>query len=74
MLNGAIILTKIIQVGFAPTGSPQRRGTLMVSIYKVGSCGIQTYQTVTILKQATTVELTTITPVLYMHLSGSGLF
>src|SRR5690606_28719488 len=35
------------------------------SICKVGDCGLQTYQTETILKRATTVEFTTITPILY---------
>jgi hypothetical protein len=38
-----------------------------VSICKVGDCGLQTYQTVTILKRAKTAEFTTITPILYIH-------
>lgn len=38
-----------------------------VSICKVGDCGLQTYQIVTILKRATTLEITTISPILYIH-------
>jgi hypothetical protein len=38
-----------------------------LSICKVGDCGLQTYQTVTILKRATTLEFTTISPILYIH-------
>ncbi|MDD4209656.1 MAG: hypothetical protein PHI52_04885 [Bacteroidales bacterium] len=37
------------------------------SICKVGDCGRQTYQTNTILKWATTVEFTTVSPILYIH-------
>ena len=37
------------------------------SICKVGDCGLHTYQTVTILKRATTLEFTTISPILYIH-------
>jgi hypothetical protein len=40
---------------------------ITLSICKVGDCGLQTYQTVTILKRATAVEFTTITPILYIH-------
>jgi hypothetical protein len=39
-------------------------------ICKVGDCGLQNYQTVTILKRATTVEFTTISPILYIHCYG----
>ncbi len=38
-----------------------------LSICKVGDCGLQTYQTVTILKRATTLEINTISPILYIH-------
>jgi len=46
----------------------QFKCTVTFSICKVGDCGLQTYQTVTILKRATTVEFTTISPILYIHL------
>ena len=45
-----------------------------VSICKVGDCGLQTYQTVTILKRATTLEITTITPILYIHCCAFGFY
>jgi hypothetical protein len=38
-----------------------------VSICKVGDCGLQTYQIVTILKRATALDFTTISPILYIH-------
>src|SRR5690554_2240618 len=44
------------------------------SICKVGDCGLQTYQTVTILKRATTYEFTTIQPILYIHCCGALFF
>lgn len=47
---------------------------LTESICKVGDCGLQTYQTVEKLKRATTVEFTTITPILYIHCYASFLF
>ena len=37
------------------------------SICKVGDFGLQTCQTVTMLKRATTVEFTAISPILYIH-------
>ena len=37
------------------------------SICKVGDCGLQTYQTATIFKRATTLEFTAISPILYIH-------
>lgn len=39
----------------------------LVSICKVGDCGLQNYQTVTLLERAIAVEITTITPNLYIH-------
>jgi hypothetical protein len=39
----------------------------MIRICKVGDCGLQTYQTATILKRATTLKFTTISPILYIH-------
>jgi hypothetical protein len=44
------------------------------SICKVGDCVLQTYQTVTTLKRAATVEFTTITPILYIHCCAFVLF
>ncbi len=38
-----------------------------LSICKVGDCGLQTYQTAKKLKRATTLEFTTVTPILYIH-------
>ena len=46
---------------------------LTLSICKVGDCGLQTYQTVTKLKRAETVEFTTITPILYIQCYGQFL-
>ena len=40
---------------------------ITLSICKVGDWGLQTYHTVTILKRATTLEFTTISPILYIH-------
>ena len=40
---------------------------LTFSICKVGDCVLQTYQTVTKLKRATTLEFTIISPILYMQ-------
>ena len=40
---------------------------LTVSICKVGDCGLQTCQTDKMFKRATTVEFTTISPILYIH-------
>jgi hypothetical protein len=37
------------------------------SIWQVGDCGLQTYQTEMKLERATTVEFTTITPICYIH-------
>jgi len=37
-----------------------------ICICKVGDCGLQTYQIVTILKRATAVEFTAISPILYI--------
>ncbi len=37
------------------------------SICKVGDCGLQTYQTEKMLNRASTVEITTILPILYMQ-------
>jgi hypothetical protein len=39
----------------------------MLSICKVGDCGLQPYQTATIFERATTVEFTTKPPILYIH-------
>jgi len=39
----------------------------MLSINKTGDCGFQTYQNAAKLKQASILELTTITPILYIH-------
>ena len=44
------------------------------SICKVGDCGLQTYQTVTILKRATTLEFTTNSPILYIHCYAVGFY
>lgn len=41
---------------------------ITVIICKIGDCGLQPYQTVTILKRAKTVEFTTITPILYIYI------
>lgn len=38
-----------------------------LSIWKVGDCGLQTYQTVTKLKRATALEFAAISPILYIH-------
>ncbi|MBZ0200770.1 MAG: hypothetical protein K8H86_12945 [Ignavibacteriaceae bacterium] len=43
------------------------RSNRTFSICKVGDCELQIYQTVTILKRATTLEFTTISPILYIH-------
>ena len=40
------------------------------SICKVGDCGLQTYQIVTILRRATTLEVTTVSPILYTLLGS----
>lgn len=38
-----------------------------VSIWQVGDCVLQTYQTEMKLERATTVEFTTISPICYIH-------
>ena len=38
-----------------------------LSIGKVGDCGLQTYQIVTLFEHDTALDLTTITPILYIH-------
>jgi hypothetical protein len=40
---------------------------IKLSICKVGDCGLHTYQTVTVLMRATTIEFTSISPILYIH-------
>jgi len=40
---------------------------IKVSICKSGDCGLQTYQTVKILKRATTLEINTISAILFIH-------
>jgi len=40
------------------------------SIWQVGDCGLQNYQTEMKLKRATTVEFTTVTPICYIHCYG----
>ena len=52
-----------IKISFMPVLSTLQP---TVSICKVGDSGLQTYQTVTILKRATAVEFTTILPILYI--------
>ena len=38
-----------------------------LSIWQVGDCVLQTYQTKKKLERATTVEITTVTPICYIH-------
>ncbi len=40
---------------------------LTLSIWQVGDCGLQTYQTEIKLERAKTVEFTTVTPICYIH-------
>ena len=40
--------------------------TVTVSIFKVGDCGLQTYQTVTIFERAAAIQFTIISPIMYV--------
>lgn len=59
LFNGHFLLCRVVI-----------RLQLTVSIWQVGDCGLQTYQTEVSLKRATTVEFTTITPICYIHCYG----